>query len=125
MTILFMDDDMMTKRVAGEMLESLGYEVEFVSDGTEAVSSCKKRKESGNPFDAVVLDIIIPDGIGGIDTVNEILKIDPGARVIASTGFSKESIVANHKEYGFVNIIEKPFSTKDLKSVLDQTLKHN
>ena len=120
MYLLFMDDDSMIKKVAGEMLESLGYEVEFVSDGTEAVTSYKKRKEAGSPFDAVILDITIPEGMGGVDTIKEILKIDPNAKVFALTGFSKESVVANHKEYGFTNVIEKPFSVDDLQAVLDQ-----
>ena len=123
MTLLFMDDDSITKKVAGEMLESLGYEVVFVSDGTEAVTLYKKRKEGGRPFDAVILDINIPEGMGGIETLKELLKIDSEAKILVSTGFSKESIMTDHKKYGFANVIEKPFSVDDLKAVLDLTLK--
>ncbi len=92
---MVMDDEDIIRDVAGEMLKSLGYEVEFSKDGTELIDQYKKAKESGKPFDAVVMGLTIPGGMGGQEAIKELIKIDPDVKVIVSIGFSNDLIMAD------------------------------
>ena len=60
--------------------------------------------------------------MGGKETVQEVLNIDPNAKVIVSSGYSTDSIMANYKEYGFDAAIVKPYSTQELSQVISQLL---
>ena len=75
--VLLMDDEEMLRNLARQMLERQGYVVETVKDGVEAVEAYKKQKVSGEAFDAVILDLTIKGGMGGEETIRELLKIDP------------------------------------------------
>ena len=81
-TILIMDDEDMIRSMLSEVLSSLGYAVEAAKDGKEAMDMYKSAVESGQPFDAVILDLTIPGSIGGKETIKEVLNIDPEVRAI-------------------------------------------
>ena len=120
--ILVMDDEEMIREVVGELLTYLGYDPDFAEDGVEA---CKKYSASmamKNKFHAVIMDLTIPGGMGGREAIKEILKIDPQANVIVSSGYSNNPVMANYKSYGFSGIVAKPFKLQELNSVLRQTI---
>ncbi|RMF95339.1 MAG: response regulator, partial [Candidatus Schekmanbacteria bacterium] len=119
MKILFMDDDKTTQKVAREMLKTLSCEVDFASNGSEAVNKYEKATEEGKYFDIVILDIVIPEGDDGIKTLKKIRQINPKAKVIALTGFANREIITNYKKYGFSSAIEKPFTLEKLKTTLN------
>jgi len=121
--ILLMDDDEKILDIAGAMLEKTGYSVEFSKDGSEAIALYKKAKESGKPFDIVIMDLIIPDGMGGKEAINKLIKIDPGIKAVASSGYSNNQIVSDYKKYGFSGAIIKPYSVKELNELLQDLLK--
>ncbi|MFH1369030.1 MAG: response regulator [Elusimicrobiota bacterium] len=121
--ILVMDDEEMVRKVTGRLLERLGYTAEFVKDGDEAVNAYKKAKESGKPFDAVIMDLPIPGGMGGKEAVLKILEIDPDAKAIVSNGYSTDPIMSDFKKYGFSNVLTKPFSLEEVSVVLNDVLK--
>jgi DNA-binding NarL/FixJ family response regulator len=77
---------------------------------------------SGKPFKLAIMDLTIPGGMGGKEAVQEVLKIDPNAKVIVSSGYSTGSIMANYKDYGFDAAIAKPYSTQELSEVISQLL---
>jgi len=120
--VLVMDDEKNIRDVAGEMLDFLGYEAEFASDGIEAVELFKTRFGSSEPFVAVLLDLTVQGGMGGKEAVELLKEIDPDVKVIASSGYSNDPILADHKIYGFSGIISKPYQLSDLKQVLVQVL---
>jgi len=70
--ILLMDDEQDVIDSAGQMLIQLGYEVEIVKNGAEAIELYKKAKESGQPFEAVILDLTVPGGMGGEDAIKKL-----------------------------------------------------
>jgi len=78
--VLVMDDEESLRNLAQRMLERLGYRVETVKDGLEAIEAYKKQKDSVEPFDAVILDLTIKGGMGGEQTIRELIKIDPGVK---------------------------------------------
>ncbi len=76
-SILVMDDEELVRDVAGQILETLGYQVQLAANGAEAIELYKKAGESAKPFDVVLMDLTIPGGMGGREAVRELLKIDP------------------------------------------------
>ncbi|MCL6583920.1 MAG: PAS domain S-box protein [bacterium] len=121
--ILFMDDQEIIRNMAEEMLTDLGYEVELARDGYEVVEMYKKAHESGNDFDAVILDLTVPGGIGGSDVIGELLKIDPEVRAIVSSGYSADPIMSEYERYGFKGVVAKPYKLEDLSRELHRVLK--
>ena len=120
--ILVMDDEKMIRILAGEMLSQLGYNVEVSKDGVEAIELYKKAGESGNPFDAVLLDLTIKYGMGGRQTIEKLLEIDPNVKAIISSGYSNGPIMSDFEAYGFKGILAKPFNMNELTKVLDGVL---
>jgi len=120
--ILIMDDEEMIRTVVGELLKHLGYDPDFAEDGAEA---CKKYLESmakKEKFNAVIMDLTIPGGMGGKEAVQHILKIDPQAKVIVSSGFSTDPVMADYKSYGFSGVVAKPFMVQELSAVLNEVI---
>jgi PAS domain S-box-containing protein len=107
--ILVMDDDEMVREVVRQMLTLRGYEVEESVDGEGSVALYQANMEAGTPFDVVIMDLTIPGGMGGKEAVRELLKIDKDAKVVVSSGYSDDPVMANFKEYGFVAAMKKPF----------------
>ncbi len=127
--ILVMDDEEMVLNLLGEILSHLGYQAELVADGEKALASFKKAKDMGNPFDAAILDLIVSSGMGGKETIEELLKIDSSIRAIVSSGYSNDPVMMEYERYGFKGAIAKPYKISDLRDILnrvigaDQTMK--
>jgi PAS domain S-box-containing protein len=121
--VLVMDDEEMIRDVAGLMLSRLGYGTEFAKDGVEAIALYKKAKESGKPFDAVILDLTNQFGMGGNEAIEKLLEIDPDVKAIISSGYSSDPIMANFRQYGFSGAMAKPYTSKELSYILHEVLK--
>jgi DNA-binding NtrC family response regulator len=77
----------------------------------------------GNPFDIVILDLTIRDGMGGLDTLQALLKIDPAVVAVVMSGYSDDPAVLDPARYGFKGSLVKPFGGNDLQSSISRTLK--
>jgi len=121
--ILVMDDEEIVREVLGAMLLSIGYEVEYAANGEEAVELYRMAKGSGAPFDAVILDLTIPGGMGGKKAIQGLLKIDPGVKAIVSSGYSNDPVMADFREYGFSGVAAKPYKIKQLSETLHNVIK--
>jgi len=120
--ILLMDDEQIVLDVAREMLESLGYEVKCTRDGAEAIEMYKNAKESGNAFDAVIMDLTIPGGMGGKEAIKKLLELDPDVKAIVSSGYSNDPVMADFRKYGFRAVVAKPYRTKEVGEVIHKTI---
>jgi len=108
-SVLVMDDDEMVRFVAGETLKRYGFAVEFATDGSEAVDLYAERHRAGATFAAVILDLNIPGGMGGQETMAKLLEIDPAAKGYVSSGRPDDPVMVNYQQYGFTGTIEKPY----------------
>lgn len=121
--ILIMDDDEMVGTLAGEILKNLGYDVEFSSSGKEAIYLYQTARESNAPFDVVLMDLTIPGGMGGLDTIKRLLEIDPLVKAIVSSGYFDDPVMANFAEYGFKGVIKKPYGPSDLGNIVSKIVR--
>ena len=121
--ILVMDDQQLVRNTVGRILTHLGYEVGFAANGTEAIELYKKAKESGLAFDAVILDLTIPGGMGGKETIQKLLEIDPYVKSIVSSCYCNDPIMSEHQKYGFKGVVTKPYEMKDLREILYKVIK--
>ncbi len=120
--ILVMDDEEEIRNVLGEMLESIGYKVDFARDGMEAIESIRSAKESRNPFDAVILDLTVPGAMGGKEAIQKLREIAPELKAIVSSGYVNDPVMVDYKRYGFSDVIAKPFEISRLSKVLHEAL---
>ncbi|MBI4377685.1 MAG: response regulator, partial [Nitrospinae bacterium] len=120
--VLVMDDEEMIGNLTREILSETGYDVELCRDGEGAIDVYWKAKESGRPFDAVIMDLTIPNGMGGGEAIKRLLKIDPDVRVIVSSGYSSDPIMSDYKTYGFKGVIAKPYDVQELSRIVSDVI---
>ncbi|CAB1068222.1 Sensory box histidine kinase/response regulator [Olavius algarvensis Delta 1 endosymbiont] len=121
--ILVMDDDRGIRELAGEILEHLGYQVDFAGDGAEAVAAYQAALQSSDPFDAVILDLTVRGGMGGKEAIQELMTLDPGVKGIVSSGYSEDPGLTDFEKHGFRGVVAKPYTLEELGEKLSGVLK--
>ncbi len=116
--VLLMDDDEIIQSTVGQMLEALGYEVQGVFDGVEAITAYNVSLEAGQPYDVVIMDLTVPGSMGGKEAVGRLRKLHAEACVIVSSGYSNDPVMANYQDYGFDAKVEKPVDIGELAQTL-------
>ncbi len=120
--ILIMDDEDIIRETLGKMLKRLGYTVRTATDGLNAINLYQEARHLSEPFDIVMMDLTIAGGMGGRETVQKLLEIDPAAKVIVSSGYSNDPVMADYQEYGFSGILPKPYKIEEVNQILHDLL---
>ncbi len=120
--ILIMDDDEALRKLLKTVLTTLGYEVHTARDGAEAIALSEHAKTSGRGFDAVLLDLTVSGGMGGVEAAAKLKEMDPSLKLIVSSGYSQGSVMADFREYGFDEVVPKPWTIPELSKVLRKVL---
>ncbi len=121
-TVLVMDDEENVRKVAGRMLIKLGYDVETAIDGREAIELYREAMKAGSRFDAVILDLTVPGGMGGREVIGILRDIDPSVKAIVSSGYSDDAAMSGFQELGFKSAVHKPYTMAQLREALEQAL---
>jgi two-component system, cell cycle sensor histidine kinase and response regulator CckA len=121
-TVLVMDDEEIIRDLASMILTDLGYRVKVCANGEEALELYKSGLKLGSPFSAVIMDLTIPGGMGGKEAAQHIIKIDPDAKLIVSSGYSTDPIMAEYTDFGFKATLLKPYSIEEIMKTLDSVL---
>ncbi|MGV8056958.1 MAG: ATP-binding protein [Smithellaceae bacterium] len=116
--VLVMDDEQMIRELMTAMLQNMGYEVAQAQDGREAIDLYAKAMQAGKPHDLVIMDLTIPGGMGGKETITELMAINRDIKAVVSSGYSNDPIMADYKKYGFCGVLKKPFTINELKTIL-------
>lgn len=119
--ILIMDDSLIVRDTMRQQLVLLGYEVVASCDGQEAREVFRQAREAGQPFDAVILDLMVPTGWGGEQTLTELLKLDPGVKALVCSG-SLSNPAGHYKRLGFRGVLSKPYALGELRGVVEAVL---
>ncbi len=123
--VLHMDDEATILKTTKQMLEGLGYDVTCTADGREAIARYRAARDAGSPFDVVLLDITVPGGLGGKDTMRELIAIDPDVKAIVSSGYSNDPVMASYRKYGFKGVITKPCLMEELDEAIRRVLEES
>jgi len=121
--ILLMDDEEEIHRTVGRMLRLLGYEVESARNGVEALESYQTSLEGDDPYDLVIIDLTIPGGMGGQETGQRLREMHPEARLVVSSGYASDPVMADCEAYGFRGKVPKPVDIEDLAETVYEVLR--
>jgi len=120
--ILLVDDEEAVRTSVGKLLKRLGYEVGFAEDGAEGTRVYEEAMKAKRPFDLVIMDLTMPGGLAGQQAVEKLKKIDPGIKVIVSSGYSEDPVLSNFQDFGFSDVLVKPYKADDLAEVIHRVL---
>ncbi|MFN0166461.1 MAG: ATP-binding protein [Bryobacteraceae bacterium] len=120
--LLVMDDEAALRTMLERVLRSLGYEVQSACDGAEAIALYEAAKASGRDFDAVLLDLTVSGGMGGIEAARRLREVNPSAKLIVSSGYSNAPVMSSLREYGFDGVLPKPWKVAQLSEVFRKVL---
>jgi CheY-like chemotaxis protein len=115
--LLILEDNLIIQDVVTEMCSMLGFEVETTTDGAAAVEAYSRRLSAARPFHSVLLDLNIPDGMGGREAAERILAMDKQAQLVVCSGNPEDPIMQAYQEYGFIGGLSKPYSFDQLKKL--------
>jgi len=120
--VLVMDDEPSLSTLARRILEQHHYRVDTQPNGCEAIIAFQDAIKAGDPYAAVILDLTIPGGVGGEETLSYLKKIDPAVRAIVSSGYATGDVMARHREHGFIGAVPKPYTARDLVQAVAEAL---
>jgi len=121
--VLVMDDEEAVRKVVGSILGRMGYEVGYAADGREAIDACERARSAGRPFDVVIMDLTIPGGMGGLETIARLREADPSVSAIVSSGYSTDPVMADYAAHGFAGVITKPYTADALSLAVEAALR--
>ncbi|HUH67122.1 MAG TPA: PAS domain S-box protein [Syntrophales bacterium] len=117
--VLVMDDEESIRNATGIVLNYLGYDVEYATNGGEAVDLYRRSIEKGHPFYAVILDLNVPGGMGGKEALQKLQEIDPRVRAIISCGYVDDPAIAKLSEEGACRSLDVPYDIEKIREILE------
>ena len=122
--ILFVDDpEVILRNISGNMLNCIGYKIEFAKDGTDAITMYEKAKEAGRPFDAIILVLSAQSGLEAKKTIQKLKDIDSEVKGIISTGYSDIHFMTDFGKHGFNVNKARKYNLEELGNTLDKIIK--
>jgi two-component system cell cycle sensor histidine kinase/response regulator CckA len=120
--VLVMEDEEAVKTVVGLTLRGMGHEVELAENGQMAIEVYKKAQSLGRHFDVVLLDLTVRGGMGGQETIQALLKIDPAMKAIAMSGYAHDPVILEPERHGFKGALAKPFEGDKLQEIISRVM---
>jgi signal transduction histidine kinase/ActR/RegA family two-component response regulator len=120
--ILVMDDEEALRNLMKNVLIKLGYEVQTAEDGSEAIVLFENAKACGRGFDAILLDLTVSGGMGGLEAAARLRELDSSVKLIVSSGYSEAPVLSDLRKYGFDDIIPKPWTIARVSEVVRSVL---
>ena len=122
--ILVVEDQVDVALATRGLLKHLGYVSIHSVNGEDAIATYREHLDSSEPIDVVLLDMTLPGGFSGMDVAGEIRRIDPLARIVATSGYFEEGSLANGETGNFAAILPKPYSMASLSEVIEAAIAH-
>ena len=116
--ILVMDDEAVLRDTVRDALQQVGYTVAVAADGQTAVDLYTEARAAGQRFDVVLLDLTVRGGMGGLETMNTLLALDPKVKAIVMSGYAQETVLHDFARHGFTAALAKPFELDKLIATL-------
>ncbi len=122
--ILVLEDEASIRRLIAATLRRAGYEVVETSDGADTVALFRQAQDESDPFHLVICDLTIERGLGGVETMQAIRELDSHVRAIVSSGYSDAPAMARPREFGFTEVLPKPYAPSELKALVHRVLEN-
>ena len=110
--ILVVDDEEGISSLAQRLLQKMGFQTFAASNGKDAVQVFEQHHES---IAAVLLDVMMPGGISGVEVFDALRKINPEIRVVFSSGYTEKNVDLPESEH--TSFIQKPYTTSALRQM--------
>ncbi len=120
--VLVVDDEEAIRALVEFTLSRLGYEVTDAATALDGVNIYREHLEKGERFDAVILDLTLPGGMGGKEALKRLIEIDPTVNAIVSSGYAMDSTMARYQDYGFRGVIAKPYEASELGKIVHEVI---
>ncbi len=120
--VLIMDDEEGLRQLLEAVLTRQGYRVHAARDGAEAIALCEDAAARGQPFAAALLDLTVSGGMGGLEAAARLKELDPNLKLIVSSGYSDNRVMADFRKYGFDDVIRKPWVIADVTEAFRRLL---
>lgn len=117
-TVMVVDDDPAVLMIGKAILSTLPYNIIGASSGEDAMAKITAMIAEGRRPDLIILDLTMPGGMSGLDTLQEIRNVDPKVGVIACSGFFEQSAHDLCVALGFIECIEKPYTSESLTAMV-------
>lgn len=120
--ILLMDDEQSIRESVQELLEMRGFTVSGAANGEEALRLYEQAMRDDCPYDVVILDLTVPGGMGGREAVSALSALDPQVKAVVSSGYSNDPVMARYRDYGFLDVVAKPYPLDELVTVIHKVM---
>jgi PAS domain S-box-containing protein len=120
--VLIVDDEEAIRALVEFTLERLGYTVTQAESALEGVDIYRQKLEEGERFDAVILDLTLPGGMGGKEALKKLIEIDPTVNAIVSSGYAMDATMSRYQDYGFRGVIAKPYEAAELGKIVHEVI---
>ena len=121
--VLVLEDEKSIRLLLSISLKRDGYEVVETEEGSETVEAYKLAMEEDKTFDLVIMDLSIPNGMGGAEAIQQIHYLDPTVKAVVSSGYSDDPIMANYASYGFIAVLPKPYTPSEMRALVSNLLR--
>jgi len=120
--VLLMDDEQVILDVTNEVLKFLGYDVVSARDGAAAIHLFELEQNKGSPFDLIILDLSVPEGMGGREAFEKLHALSPQAKVVISSGYTNDPMLTDYSRFGLSGVLAKPYRITELKTLLEKMI---
>lgn len=120
--VLLMDDEQGVRTVGHALLTALGYDVTCAADGAEAIQHYRDALATGEVFACVIMDLTVPQGMGGAECLTQLKTIDANVCAIVSSGYATHPVMAEYAAHGFSGVLLKPYQLSELRETLAHAL---
>lgn len=120
--ILVMDDEPAIQQSVARALEQMGHTVEIAGDGRTAANLHAIGRATSRPFAAVILDLTVPGGMGGLEAVKVMHASEPSLKAVVMSGYANDAVMQDWTAHGFDAALKKPFDIASLREVLEPLL---
>src|SRR5207248_7583467 len=120
--VLIVDDEESIRALVDFTLSHLGYEVAAAATALDGVNLYREKLEAGERFDAVILDLTLPGGMGVKEALKKLIELDPTVNAIVSSGYATDATMSRYQDFGFCGVIAKPYETAELGKVVHDVI---
>lgn len=120
--VLLLEDDLLVRDILRRNLELAGLQVVETGDGRETLQVYHEALQQGHPYELVILDLTIPEGMGGAETMQHLRHMDPKVAAVVSSGYKDDPIMSNPRHYGFAAALPKPYQREALLQMVNAVM---